>query len=201
MCYNSFMKTNPRVDLFIDKAKQWQKEYEKLREIVLSTGLTEEYKWMHPCYTFNGHNVIIIHGFKDYCAILFVKGALLKDPKKILIQQTENVQAGRQIRFTDITEIDKQESTIKSYIREAIEIEKAGLEVPHKKTSDFKVPEEFQKELDHNSALKTAFDSLTPGRQRAYLLYFSAPKQSATRSTRIEKSIDKIIDGIGLNDG
>jgi len=193
-------KMDPKVDVFISKANKWQEEYKKLRAIVLNCDLQEEFKWMHPCYTFEGNNLVLIHGFKDYCALLFMKGALLKDPKGILIQQTENVQAGRQIRFTTLQEIVEMESIIKAYILEAIEIEKAGLKVPHKETAEFEMPEEFQTKLNENPALKNAFEALTPGRQRAYLLYFSAPVQSQTRETRIEKCTDQILDGIGLND-
>lgn len=192
--------TNPKVDKFLNNAKHWQKEYEKLREIILDTELTEEFKWMHPCYTYKSNNVVLIHGFKDYCALLFMKGALLKDDGKILVQQTANVQAGRQIRFSSLSQIEKMEPILKTYINEAIEIEKAGLEVPHKKTSDFKISEEFQNILDKNTSLKTAFAKLTPGRQRAYLLYFSAPKQAKTRALRVEKSTPQILKGKGLND-
>ena len=160
---------NPNVDYFFYKAKKWQEEYEKLRTIVLDCGLTEEIKWMHPCYMFQDNNIVLIHGFKDYCALLFFKGVLLKDAKSILIQQTENVQAGRQIRFTNIREIVKLEPILKAYIYEAIEVEKAGLKVKKKETSDYKVPEEFKNRLDKIPALKKAFSALTPGRQRAYL--------------------------------
>lgn len=197
------MKTsrmNPKVDAFIHKAGQWQEEYKKLRKILLACELVEELKWGHPCYTFQEHNVIIMHGFKQYCALLFVKGALLKDAKKILIRQTENVQAARQVRFTHAREIVKLEPVLKAYIHEAIAAEKAGLKVNYKKTSDFKIAEEFKKRLLEDSALKTAFEALTPGRQRGYLLHFSAPKQAQTREARIEKCIPLIFDGIGLND-
>ncbi len=193
-------RMNPKVDVFIRNAKKWQAEYKKLRMIVLDCGLTEEFKWMHPCYTFENCNIVLIHGFKDYCALLFFKGTLLKDTRHILIQQTENVQAGRQIRFTNVSEIAEIEPILKAYVHEAIEVEKAGLKVPHKETSEFEIPEEFQKKLDENPALKTAFDALTPGRQRAYILYFSAPKQSKTRTLRVEKYMDRILDGLGLND-
>ena len=193
-------RTNPKVDFFFNKAKKWQEEYKKLRTIILDCGLTEEYKWMHPCYTFQESNVVLIHGFKEYCAILFIKGALLKDTKHVLIQQTENVQAGRQIRFTNVREIVKLEPTLKAYIHEAIEVEKAGLKVKLKKTADYKIPKEFQNKLDENLALKEAFYALTPGRQRGYIYYFSQPKLSKTREARIEKYIDRILDGIGLND-
>ena len=162
--------------------------------------LYEDYKWMHPCYTYEGNNIVLIHGFKEYCAILFHKGALLKDPHKILIQQTENVQAGRQVRFTSLQEIIELEPILKAYIHEAIEVEKAGLKVVHKKTSEYNIPEEFQRILDENSALKTAFEALTPGRQRAYIFYFSEPKQSKTRVSRVEKYTQQILNGKGLND-
>ncbi len=191
---------NSKVDFFFDKASKWQKEYEKLRTIVLDCGLTEELKWGNPCYTFNESNIVLIHGFKEYCALLFFKGALLNDANNILIQQTENVQSARQIRFTDVREIAKMESIIKAYIYEAIEVEKAGLKVKLKKTSDFKMPEEFKNKLDKNSALKKAFNLLTPGRQRAYIFYFSQPKQSKTREQRVEKYMQQILDGKGLDD-
>ena len=191
---------NPKVDFFFSKAKHWQEEFEKLRMIVLDCGLTEELKWGCPCYTFQTRNIVLIHGFKEYCALLFFKGALLDDPNGILIQQTKNVQAARQIRFTSVREIVKMGPTLRAYIYEAIEAEKAGLKVTLKKTSDFSIPEEFQKRLDKNSALKTAFNALTPGRQRAYIFYFSAPKQSKTRESRVEKYIQQILKGKGLND-
>jgi uncharacterized protein YdeI (YjbR/CyaY-like superfamily) len=191
---------NPKVDVFLSKAKQWRKEFEKLRTIVLDCGLTEEFKWMHPCYTLEGSNVVLIHGFKEYCALLFMKGALLKDARGILVQQTENVQAARQARFTDVREIIKLEPILKAYIQEAIAAEKAGLEVKLKKTSEFKMPDEFRKKLDAAPALKTAFKALTPGRQRGYLLYFSAAKQSGTRAARVEKCAPQILKGKGLND-
>lgn len=191
---------NPQVDEFLCKAIQWREEYERLRMIALDCGLDEEFKWMHPCYTFQNKNIILIHGFKNYCAILFHKGALLNDPDGILIQQTENVQEGRQIRFTDINQIIQMEPIIKKYISEAIEVEKSGLKVTKKKVSDFAVPEEFQKKLDEIPALKTAFEALTPGRQRAYLFYFSQPKQSKTRESRVEKWIEQILNGKGLDD-
>lgn len=191
---------NPKVDWFFDKDTNWQKEYEQLRKICLDCGLTEELKWGCPCYTFENRNIVLIHGFKEYCALLFFKGALLKDPDNILIQQTENVQSARQIRFTNVKEIIKLEKVLKAYIYEAVEVEKAGLKVTLKKTDEFKVPEEFQKKLKEMPRLKTAFKALTPGRQRAYLFYFSQPKQSKTRESRIEKSIQQILDGRGLND-
>jgi uncharacterized protein YdeI (YjbR/CyaY-like superfamily) len=191
---------NPKVDAFLSKAQKWQEEFKKLRMIVLDCGLTEELKWGVPCYTFQKSNIVLIHGFKDYCAILFVKGALLKDAKGVLIQQTENVQAGRQIRFTNVREIVKMEPILKAYIHEAIDVEKTGLKVDLKKTSEYKIPEEFKKKLDEIPDLKTAFDALTPGRQRAYILYFSTPKQSKTRESRVEKYMQQILKGKGLND-
>ena len=192
--------TNTKVDTFLSKAKKWGKEFEQLRSIVLDCGLTEEYKWMHPCYTFGGKNIVLIHGFKEYCALLFFKGVLLKDTKGILIQQTKNVQAGRQIRFTNVQEIVKMKSILKSYIHEAVEVEKAGLKVKMKKTSDFKIPEEFRHKLNKIPALKTAFKALTPGRQRAYIFYFSQAKQSKTREARVEKYMPQILNGKGLDD-
>jgi len=191
---------NSDVDWFFDKDTKWKKEYEQLRMIVLNCGLNEELKWGCPCYTFENRNVVLIHGFKEYCALLFFKGALLSDANNILIQQTENVQSARQIRFTNLKEIVKMEKILKAYIYEAIEVEKAGLQVKLKKTSDFKMPEEFQIKLNKNKALKKAFDALTPGRQRAYLFYFSQPKQSKTREARIEKYMQQILEGKGLDD-
>jgi len=191
---------NPKVDEYLRKAKKWQEEFEKLRMIILDCGLTEELKWGCPCYTFQKSNIVLIHGFKEYCALLFFKGALLKDAKGILIQQTENVQAGRQIRFTNVREIVKIKTILKAYIHEAIEVEKAGLKVNYKKTSEFKVPEEFQNKLDETPALKKAFAALTPGRQRGYICYFSQPKQSKTRESRVEKCMQQILNGKGLND-
>ena len=192
---------NPKViDRFLDRAKKWKPEMTLLREICQDCGLTEEFKWMHPCYTYQGKNIVLIHGFKEYCALLFHKGALLKDTDRILVQQTENVQSARQIRFTGLQEIIDLKPTIKAYIFEAVEVEKAGLEVPMKKTSEFKMPDEFKESLDKDPDLKTAFQSLTPGRQRGYLLYFSQAKQSATRANRVEKNIPKILQGKGLND-
>jgi len=191
---------NPKVDFYFSKNEKWQKELEKLRVIVLDCGLTEELKWGCPCYSFQESNIVLIHVFKEYCALLFFKGALLNDTNGLLIQQTENVQAARQIRFTNVREIVKMETTLKAYIYEAIEVEKAGLKVKLKKTTEFKIPEEFQKKLDKSPALKTAFNALTPGRQRAYILYFSAAKQSKTRESRVEKSVQQILDGKGLND-
>jgi uncharacterized protein YdeI (YjbR/CyaY-like superfamily) len=191
---------NPKVDEFLSKAKQWKEEYEKLRNIVLDCELTEEFKWMHPCYTFEEKNIVLIHGFKEYCALLFPKGVLLKDARGILIQQTENVQAARQIRFTNIQEIVAIETILKDYIYEAVEVEKAGLKVDLKKNSEYIIPEELQTKFDQTPALKTAFEALTPGRQRAYILYFAQPKQSKTRVSRIEKYIQQIFNGKGLND-
>ena len=191
---------NPKVDWFFNKDTKWQKEYEKLRTIILDCGLIEELKWGCPCYTFENTNLVLIHGFKEYCALLFFKGALLNDLNDILIQQTKNVQSARQIRFTNIREIVKLEKILKAYVYEAIEVERAGLKVKLKKTSEYKIPEEFQKKLNKSSTLKTAFDALTPGRQRAYIFYFSQPKQSKTRESRIEKSMEQILNGKGLND-
>lgn len=194
------MNTNPKVDWFFDKDTQWKKEYEKLRILILDCGLIEELKWGCPCYTYEQANIVLIHGFKDYCALLFFKGALLNDPNGILIQQTENVQSARQIRFTNVKEIVKMEKILKAYIYEAIEVERAGLKVKLKKTSDFKIPEEFQKKLNKSVALKKAFASLTPGRQRAYIFYFSQAKQAKTREARVEKYIKHILAGKGLED-
>jgi uncharacterized protein YdeI (YjbR/CyaY-like superfamily) len=190
---------NPKVDFYFKKA-QWQKELEQLRMIVLDCGLTEELKWGCPCYTSQKSNIVLIHVFKEYCALLFFKGALLKDTRGILIQQTKNVQAARQVRFTNVREIMKVAPVLKTYIHEAIEAEKAGLKVELKKTAEFPMPEEFEKKLNKTAALKTAFNTLTPGRQRAYLLHFSQPKQSKTRESRIERSIPQIMKGKGLND-
>jgi len=191
---------NPKVDFYFDKAKKWQEEFEKLRMIMLHCGLTEELKWGCPCYTFEKRNIVLMHGFKEYCALLFFKGALLNDAKGILVQQTENVQAARQIRFTNVREIAKLKPILKAYIYEAVEVEKAGLKVNLKKTSEFKVAEEFQHKLDELPALKKAFKALTPGRQRGYILYFSQPKQSKTRASRVEKCMPQIFNGKGLND-
>jgi uncharacterized protein YdeI (YjbR/CyaY-like superfamily) len=191
---------NPKVDFYFNKASNWQKEIKKLRTIVLDCGLTEELKWGCPCYTIEKSNIVLIHVFKEYCALLFFKGALLNDTNGILIQQTANVQSARQVRFTNIREIVKMEAPLKAYIYEAIEVEKAGLKVALKKPSEFAMIEEFQNELNKNHALKTAFEALTPGRQRAYLLHFSAPKQSKTRESRVEKCIPEILNGKGLND-
>src|SRR6266404_7798655 len=184
---------NPKVDFYFSKAKKWQEELEKLRAIVLDCGLTEELKWGVPCYTFQRSNIVLMHVFKEYCALLFFKGALLNDANGILIQQTKNVQAARQIRFTNVREIVKIKTILKAYIYEAIEVEKAGLKVNFKKNTELIIPEEFQNKLDENPALKTAFDALTPGRQRAYNLYFSAAKQSKTRESRVEKCVRQIL--------
>jgi len=191
---------NPKVDFYFDKAAKWHAELEKLRKIVVDCGLTEELKWGCPCYTFQQNNIVLIHTFKEYCALLFFKGALLQDTHGILVQQTKNVQSARQVRFTSVQEITKLAPVLKAHIYEAIEVEKAGLKVKFKKAEEFAVAEEFQKKLDKDTALKTAFEALTPGRQRAYKLYFSAPKQSKTREARVEKSIPQILNGKGLND-
>lgn len=191
---------NPKVDFYFNKATKWQEEVKKLRTIVLDCHLTEELKWGVPCYTFQNSNVVLIHTFKEYCALLFHKGVLLKDPKKILIQQTENVQVARQVRFTGLAQINKLEKTLKAYIYEACEIEESGVKVPMKKTAEFTTPEEFQTKLDKNAALKKAFNALTPGRQRGYLLHFSSAKQAQTREARIEKYIPSILAGKGMDD-
>ncbi len=191
---------NPKVDAILRHTKQWREEFEMLRDTVLDCGLTEELKWYQPCYTLQKKNVVLIHGFKEYCALLFFKGALLKDPKHILIQQTENVQSARQVRFTSLREIAKLKPVLKAYIQEASEVEKAGLKVKLKKTADYKIPDEFQTKLDRNPALKTAFKALTPGRQRGYIFHFSQPKQSKTREARAERCIPQILNGKGLND-
>ena len=191
---------NPKVDAFINRETKWQAEFRKLREIILDCELTEELKWGVPCYTIEKKNIVLMHGFKDYCAILFPKGALLKDHDHILIIQTENVQAARQVRFTNAQQIELLEPILKAYVQEAIEVEKSGLKVEFKKTEEFNMPEEFQEYLNEMPDFKSAFEALTPGRQRAYLLYFSAPKQSKTRVARIEKSLKPIFNGKGLND-
>ncbi len=191
---------NPKVDVYLSNAKKWRKELEKLRMIILDCQLTEELKWGKPCYTFQKNNIVIILPLKEYCTLLFCKGALLNDANGILIKPTENTQAARQIRLTDVREIVEMETILKAYIYEAIEVEKAGLKVNYKKTSEFIIPEEFHKKLDEIPALKTAFDALTPGRQRAYILYFCAPKQSKTRESRVEKCMQQILNGKGLND-
>jgi uncharacterized protein YdeI (YjbR/CyaY-like superfamily) len=191
---------NPKVDWFFDKDTKWKEEYALLREIALGCNLQEELKWGCPCYALNESNIVLIHGFKDYCAYLFFKGSLLKDTKSILIQQTKNVQAARQVRFTSAKEITKMKATLKAYIFEAIEVEKAGLKVPMKKTSEFAMPDEFKDKLKKNAALKKAFFALTPGRQRGYLLYFSSARQAKTREERIKKYVPQILKGKGLDD-
>ena len=191
---------NPKVDWYFDKNEKWQKEIRKLRTIILDCGLTEELKWGCPCYTYESRNVVLIHVFKEYCAVLFFKGALLADPDGILVQQTENVQAARQVRFTNIKEVKERERILKTYIYEAIEVERAGLQVKLKKTKDFKIPEEFQTKLDKMPSLKKAFDALTPGRQRGYIFHFSQPKLSKTREARVEKYLKQILSGKGLDD-
>src|SRR6202011_117427 len=193
-------RMNPKVDFYFSKAKKSQEEFEKLRMIILDCGLTEELKWGKPCYAFQKSNIVIIQGFKEYCALMFCKGALLNDPNGILKKPGENTQAARQIRFTNVREIVEMEPILKAYIYEAIEVEKAGLKVNFKKNTELIFPEEFQNKLDENPALKTAFDALTPGRQRGYNLYFSAPKQSKTRESRVEKCMQQILNGKGLND-
>ncbi len=191
---------NPKVDTYIEKAKSWRAEFAALRRIALGCGLTEELKWGHPCYTLEGSNVVLIHGFKDYCAYLFFKGALMKDPKRLLVQQTANVQAARQIRFTGLDQIEAREASLRAYIREAITIETSGAKVAMKATAAFEVPEEFQAMLDQSAAVKKAFAALTAGRQRAYLLHFGSAKQSATRAARVQKCVPRILSGKGLDD-
>ncbi|GAB2566132.1 YdeI/OmpD-associated family protein [Spirosoma areae] len=191
---------NPKVDFYFNKAKNWQEELEQLRTIVLDCGLTEELRWGVPCYTFQKRNIVLLHVFKDYCALLFVKGALLNNSREILIAQTENTQAARQLRFTNVREIAEMEASLKAYIYEAIDVERVGLKVTYKKNSEFIIPEEFQHKLNENPALKTAFNTLTPGRQRAYILYFSAPKQAKTRQSRVEKCMQQIFNGKGINE-
>ena len=193
-------RMNPRVDVFLSKAKKWQQEFERLRVIILDCKLTEELKWGVPCYTFEEKNIVLIHGFKEYCALLFFKGALLSDSKNILVTQTENVQAARQIRFTNIQEIIELETVLEKYIYEAIEVEKSGLKVNYKKNTELQFPEEFKNKLEKIPKLKTAFEALTPGRQRAYNLFFSAPKQSKTRESRVEKYMKQILNGKGMDD-
>jgi uncharacterized protein YdeI (YjbR/CyaY-like superfamily) len=190
---------NPKVDAVLRRGKKWREEFEALRTIALDFQLTEALKWYQPCYALEGKNVVLIHGFKEYCALMFFKGALLKDPKRILVAPGQH-QSARQIRFTNVREIVEMESIVKSYIHEAIEVEKAGLKVKLKKTADFKIPDEFQKKLDEIPALKTAFAELTPGRQRGYIFHFSQPKQSKTRAARVEKYMQQILHGKGLND-
>lgn len=192
--------SNPEVNNFLKEANKWKEEYVKLREIVLDSGLTEDFKWMHPCYTLNNKNVVIIHGFKEYCALLFHKGALLQDPHGILIRQSENVQAARQIRFTDVQEIIEMEDMLKSYIQEAVQVEKAGLKVQPKKHEEYIIPEELENKFKDIPTLKTTFEALTPGRQRAYILYFSQAKKAETRESRVDKYIPRILAGKGLND-
>ncbi len=191
---------NPKVDWYFTKAEKWQEELERLRTIALDCQLTEELKWGCPAYTNGKSNIVLIHWFKDYCALLFFKGVLLSNPKGLLIQQTENVQAARQMRFTSVEQIIEQEADIKASIFEAIEVEKSGAKVPMKKTKEFAMTEELEQKFEELPALKTAFEALTPGRQRAYLLHFSQPKQAKTREARIEKAMEAIFNGKGLND-
>lgn len=197
---------NTRVDWYFNKAGKWQQAFGRLRKIILDCDLAEELKWGHPCYTLpapagtKSGNIVLMHGFKDYCALLFFKGALLKDPKGILVQQTANVQAARQIRFTDAGQIAKMEKVLKAYIYEAMEVEESGLKVKSKKTSDLSIPEEFQNWLKKDRSLKAAFYALTPGRQRAYIFNFSSAKQPKTREARVEKYRDQILEGKGLDD-
>jgi uncharacterized protein YdeI (YjbR/CyaY-like superfamily) len=194
-------KTNPKVDKVLSKTGKWRDEFERLRSIILGCGLTEELKWGQPCYTLaDGANIVLMHGFKDYCAVLFFKGALMKDPAGVLVQQTENVQSARQIRFSDVRQVVEAEAILKAYVQQAIDIEKAGLRVALKPTADFAMPEEFKSRLDHDVALRDAFYALTPGRQRGYLLHFASAKQSRTREARVEKCIPQILDGLGLDD-
>jgi len=191
---------NTKIDPYFNKLKQWKEEFKLLREIILDCGLTEEFKWMHPCYTLEGKNIVLIHGFKNYCALLFHKGALMKDPHGILVQQTDNVQSARQIRFTEAEKIEDMQLILKAYIAEAIEVEKSGLQVEFKKKEEYAVPEELENKFVEIPDLKAAFEALTPGRQRAYLLHFSSPKQSKTREARIEKYMVHILNGKGMND-
>ncbi|MRV76063.1 hypothetical protein GJ700_30550 [Duganella sp. FT92W] len=193
-------ETNPKVDWFFDKDTQWQQAYRKLRTIILGCGLTEDLKWGVPCYTLDGQNVVLIHGFKEYCAMLFFKGVLMKDFNAILVQQTANVQAGRQIRFTSAAQVEEMKHVLKAYVEDAIAVERSGQEVEFKKTEEFPMPLEFQVQLDELPELKTAFEALTPGRQRGYLLHFSSAKQAKTRESRVEKCIPKIMEGKGLDD-
>ena len=191
---------NPKVDVYFSRRDSWQEEFTRLRRILLDTGLSEDLKWGEPCYTLNGANIVLIHGFKDYCALLFFKGALMSDTAGVLIQQTKNVQAARQIRFTNADEISGMENVLKAYVAEAAEIERSGAKIDFKGTDEFAVPEEFQAKIDSTPSLKTAFEALTPGRQRAYLLHFAQPKQAKTRESRIEKAMPQILAGKGLND-
>jgi uncharacterized protein YdeI (YjbR/CyaY-like superfamily) len=193
-------QANPKVDWYFEKEEKWQQEIKKLRTIILDCDLTEELKWGCPCYTYQKNNVVLIHVFKEYCALLFHKGALLKDTEGILIQQTENVQSARQVRFTNLQEIVALEPVLKAYVTEAIDVEKSGLKVAFKKPEEFAVADEFQAKLDENPGLSEVFYKLSPGRQRAYLLYFSAPKQSITRAVRVEKCVEQILAGKGLNE-
>lgn len=193
-------KAKTKVDSYLKNADKWKSEQTYLRKILLSVGLEEDFKWMHPCYSINGNNIVLIHAFKDYCALLVFKGALMKDPKKILIQQTKNVQERRQIRFTSLAEVKKLETTIKSYVKEAIKLEESGAKLEYKKTEDYEVPDELENAFDENPALREAFEELTPGRQRGYLLYFSSAKQSKTRVERIDKHTQNILEGIGYNE-
>ncbi len=193
-------KKNPLIDAFLDRASTWQKEMQKLRAIVLGCQLDEKLKWGVPCYTFEDSNIVLIHAFKEYCALLFIKGALLKDEHAILVRQTANVQAGRQVRFTSVQQVTSMKAQLQAYIAEAIELEKAGCKVAFKDVEEFDIPEEFQHKLTENPALQQAFDALTPGRRKAYLLHFSAPKQAKTRESRIERCMPQIFDGKGLND-
>lgn len=192
--------TNPKVDAYFSRRDSWQEEFTRLRRILLDTGLSEDLKWGEPCYTLDGANIVLIHGFKDYCALLFFKGALMSDTAGVLIQQTKNVQAARQIRFTSAEEISGMENVLKAYVAEAAEIERSGAKIDFKSTDEFAVPEEFQAKIDSTPSLKTAFEALTPGRQRAYLLHFAQPKQAKTRESRIEKAMPQILAGKGLND-
>ncbi len=191
---------NPKVDVYLKRQDKWRAEFTKLREMLLGSGLTEELKWGHPCYVLDGKNVVLMHGFKEYCALLFHKGALLADPKGVLIQQTENVQSARQIRFTSVAAVTKLEKTVKAYVREAIENERAGLKVELKKTEDVELPDEFASKLEANAKLKAAFAALTPGRQRAYIFHFSQAKLPKTRADRVAKHTPRILKGLGLDD-
>jgi uncharacterized protein YdeI (YjbR/CyaY-like superfamily) len=191
---------SPKVDSFLKRQDHWRAEFEKLRDILLDCGLDEDLKWGQPCYSVDGKNVILMHGFKEYCAVLFPKGVLLEDTKGVLVQQTENVQSARQIRFTNVKQIEKLAKTIKAYVYEAVEVERSGVKVPMKETKDFKMPVELKSALDGSKALKKAFEALTPGRQRAYMLFIGQAKQAKTREARVEKYVEKILDGKGLDD-